>query len=312
MTTALVLLNPRAAGGRAAALRVPVAQWLARHAPIVPLVVTDCIEQAHATLRSLPDSSRVVAIGGDGTLHHLMGPAIERRHALALVPLGSGNDTARALGLFPMPWTPALQHALTAPAVAVDVGEMSCAHGKVGFVSSLCAGFDAAVCARTVAGPRWLGGMPRYLWATLRELAALRTWDLCVSVDGRVEHAGSALFASTCNTPTFGGGMPAIPDARIDDGRLDLLLAGAFGRAGALRMLPRLVAGTHLRDRRIATWGYTTLNVRSRTPIPLAADGEPLEAVAEFDVRIRASALAVVIGPGRSALARSTQPRAVA
>jgi diacylglycerol kinase family enzyme len=227
---------------------------------------------------------------------------LARRHTLALVPHGSGNDSARSLGLFPMSWELALGHALHAPAVPIDTGEMSSARRRVPFVSSLSAGFDAAVCARAVAGPRWLTGMPRYLWNTFGELAALRTWDLRVTVDGTLRHAGVALFASTCNTPTFGSGMPAVPTATIDDARLDLLLAGDFGRLGTLLMLPRLLAGTHLRDARVATWGYETLHIGASTAIPLAADGEPLGAVAEFEVRVRPSSLQVVVGPGRTAL----------
>lgn len=309
MTVPLVLLNPYAAGGRAAALRAPVTQWLERHAPNVTLIESDSIALAHATLRALPAETRVIVIGGDGTLHHLLAAALERRHTLALVPLGSGNDSARALGLFGMPWALALPHALHAPAVAIDIGELTTARAQVPFISSLCAGFDAAVCARAVAAPRWLTGRPRYLWSTLCELALLRTWELRVTLDGELRHSGAALLASTCNTPTFGSGMPAVPGAVVADGRLDLLLAGAFGRAGALRMLPRLLAGTHLCDPRVSTRDYAAMHVQSLGPIPLAADGEPLESVEEFEIRVRPLALPVVVGPGRTGLYPAPRPQ---
>ena len=119
---------------------------------------------------------------------------------------------------------------------------------------------------------------------------------------GEVQHSGHVLFASTCNTPTFGSGMPAVPGARIDDGRLDLLLAGEFGRVGALRMLPRLLAGTHLRDSRVSTRSYRSLQVTSDTPMPLAADGEPLAAVCTFGIEARPAALAFVVGPHARAI----------
>ena len=303
MRPSLVLLNPRAAGGRAAALAPAVQAWLAAHAANTMLVPSDSIERAQAMLLTLPRRSRVVLIGGDGTLHRMLPALLARRHSVGLVPFGTGNDGARALGLMGSSWADALAHALHAPSVTVDTGEMHCDRRRVPFHSSLSAGFDAAVCVRTLAAPTWLTGLPRYLWSTLRELVSLRTWDLRITVDGALRHSGIALFASTCNTPTFGSGMPAVPTATLDDARLDLLLAGEFSRIGALRMLPRLLAGTHLRDARVATWPCATVRVESGTPIPLAADGEPLGWVDAFEVHVRPLSLEVVVGPGPKALA---------
>jgi diacylglycerol kinase family enzyme len=95
----MVLLNPRAAGGQAAALVQPVREWLANYAPGVALVESDSIERSRATLQCLPRSSRVVLVGGDGTLHHMLPVLLTHRLALGVVPLGGGNDTARALGV---------------------------------------------------------------------------------------------------------------------------------------------------------------------------------------------------------------------
>ena len=77
MSVALVLLNPRAAGGRAAALLEPVRSWLAREAPGARLLETRSPDEAQVVLRELDEGGRVVAIGGDGTLHHLLGPLLD-------------------------------------------------------------------------------------------------------------------------------------------------------------------------------------------------------------------------------------------
>ena len=119
----MVLLNPRAAGGQAAALAHPIRQWLASYAPGVALVESDSIERSRATLQCLPRSSRVVLIGGDGTLHHMLPVLLTHRLALGVVPLGGGNDTARALGVAGLPWPKALELALTGPTRRMDVGE---------------------------------------------------------------------------------------------------------------------------------------------------------------------------------------------
>lgn len=290
----MVLLNPLAAGGRAAALAAPMRGWLAEHAPGVALVESDSIERSRATLQCLPRSSRVVLVGGDGTLHHMLPVLLTHRLALGIVPLGSGNDTARALRIESLDWRAALELALHGPTRRMDVGELLTPRRQVPFISSLAAGFDAAVGQRALAAPRALTGLPRYLWATFAELAGLHTHRLRVYTDGQLRHEGEALFASVLNTPSYGSGMPAAPAARVADGQLDLLLAGPFGRIGAMAMLPRLLKGTHLRSGHCSTWRFQQLRIESADELPMAADGEPLQPLRSFEVRLRASAISVV------------------
>ncbi len=301
MTTTLVLLNPHAGGGRAARLQTPIHQWLAQHAPGTEFAAPDSVEQARARLQALPRSSRVVVVGGDGTLNQLLPALLAGEHTLGLVPCGSGNDTARALKLHHAPWPAALAHALRGPARSMDVGQAAFysegAARTVPFLSSFTTGFDSAVGLRALNGPRWLRGLPRYLLATLRELAALRTWELQVQLDGVAVHDGTALFASTLNTRSFGSGMPAVPHALIDDGQLNLLLAGRFGRISTALMLPRLLAGWHLGHPRVQTRAFSRLTLHASTPVPLAADGEYLGTTQQLELQVLAGALCVVRGP---------------
>ena len=302
MTSTLVLLNPSAAGGRAARLAVPLREWLARNAPAVPLIEPDGIERARATLQCLPARSRVVLVGGDGTLHHMLPALLTHRHTLGVVAVGSGNDAARAFGVHAMGWPQALALALSGAARRVDTGELHVGGRRVPFLSSLAAGFDAAVAQRALGGPTWLAGRPRYVWATLGELAALRRWQVRLAFDASADEEQSAhtlLFASTLNTPTYGAGMPAAPDASVHDGRLDLLIAGRFGRAGVLRMLPLLMRGQHLHHPQVALRRFESLRVESSPALPLAADGEPLPAATNFEVRVRAASLSVAMGTPR-------------
>jgi len=306
---AVVLLNPRAAGGRAARLAEPLRRWLAQQAPDVPLQIPDAIDAGRASLMDRPSGSRVVLVGGDGTLQRVLPAVLARQLSVGLVPVGSGNDLGRALGLRGVAWPQALSLALRAPAVECDIGELVTDDGCVPFASSLAAGFDAAVAARAHAGPDWLRGVPRYLWATLRELASLRCWRVHVRADGAMVHDGDALFASVLNTPTYGAGMPAVPHARIDDGRLDLLIAGRFGRVGTLAMLPRLLAGSHLGHPRVQATRFAVLRVDTGRAMPLAADGEPVGETRAFSVRVRPGALRVA-GPESVAPRRTDRPAA--
>jgi diacylglycerol kinase (ATP) len=292
--SSLVLVNPKAAGGRARALAVPMAQWLDVRFPGLRCIVAEGIAAAADTVAAQPTGSRIVLVGGDGTVQAMLPALLQRDAELGLVPMGSGNDTARALGLAGIRWTDALAHALGAPATAIDVGECAFADRRVPFASSLTAGFDSAVGLRALQAPHLLRGLPRYLWATLAELVALRTWDLRVEADGACVHDGEALFASVLNTPSYGGGMPAVPHARIDDRRLDLLVAGRFGRAGTALMLPRLLAGRHLSHPRVSTRSFTALSTTSPAEVPLAADGEVIGAARAWRIEVRPAALRVV------------------
>ena len=302
MSKAIVLLNPHAAGGKAAALVDPLRQWLAKYAPQVGLQIPDSAADARLLLDALPQASLVVMVGGDGTFNQLLPSLLSGGHTAALVPFGSGNDTARALGLYGLAWEKALTHGLTGVATHVDIGLAEfevddSGHSKicsVPFISSLTTGFDSSVGLRAINGPKWLRGLPRYLLATMRELVNFRTWRMEVSVDGTHIYSGKALFASSLNTPTFGAGMPAVPHARIDDGRLNLLLAGDLSLLQTLLLLPRLLVGKHLSHPKVCTQAFETLQIQAAKPVPIASDGEYMGLSQQITIRIKAGQLAVV------------------
>jgi diacylglycerol kinase (ATP) len=276
-------------------------RWLAQQAVQVRLEIPDSAVIARALIDALPHGSRVVVVGGDGTLNQLLPSLLVGSHTVALVPFGSGNDTARALGLLGMTWQQALHHGLHGQASRVDLGlaefqleNASHQTRSVPFISSFTTGFDSSVGLRALNGPKWLRGLPKYVLATVRELANLRTWHVQVSLDAKVVHSGETLFASTLNTRSFGGGMPAVPHARMDDGKLDVLLAGQFNVSETILMLPRLLMGKHLGHKKVQTQPFRILHIEAKTPIPLAADGEYLGLAMQIKVSVLPRCLAVV------------------
>lgn len=314
MAAVLALTNPHAQGGRLRRLAPALAQAVAQRMPQAQWALPETVGEALHFIQQLPPCSRVLAFGGDGTVNRWLPALLAGGHTLALVPMGSGNDLARAVGLYGLAWPAALECALTSAVSSMDVGEVVLLQGTedgsvgalapqegdheaaraVPFLSSLAVGFDASVGLRALRGPRWLRGQPRYLWATFKELAALRDWGLRIAVDGGPAWQGRVLLASTLNTRSYGSGMPAAPAARIDDGRMELLRASAMGRPGVLSLLPRLLRGTHLSDPRVSLQSFQTLEVQSAEPVPLAVDGEYLGEFTRFDVRVAPAALRVV------------------
>lgn len=299
MTAALVLLNPHAQGGRAAQRIPQLREWLAQHAPHAQLAAPAALTESIALLQAQPEGQRVVVVGGDGTLNRWLPTLMARRLQVGLLPMGSGNDSARAWGVYGLAWPDALALALHGPAQAMDTGltrwtDLQGQQHESPFLSSLTAGFDSAVGLRALNGPSWLRGLPRYLWATLHELIHLRTWNLSLQSDGAMKHQGPSLFASSLNTPTFGSGMPAVPQAQLADGQLNALLAGTFDRLGVLLMLPRLLMGWHLSHPRVDCWPYRQLSIACAQGVPLAADGEYLGQAVQVDIQCEAANLQVV------------------
>ncbi len=295
-----VLLNPHSHGGRSAQLVTPLKKLLAKNGLHDALLITPTAQAALQMVHALPACSRVIIAGGDGTVHHLLPALVAGGHTLCVLPLGSGNDSARAMGTYKLTLANALSAALHHPSTQIDVGEIHTHEVTSGetherlFISSFSAGFDASISLRAREGPTWLSGMPRYLWATLGELRALRHWPMQVAVEDQVIHDGPTLFASSLNTPSFGGGMPAVPHASIQDGALDLLMAGEIHMTEVLQLLPRLLIGKHLGRPKVHTQTFTKLSILSPTPIPIAADGEYIGQANEIKIYNRNQTLAAI------------------
>ena len=298
MTSALVLLNPFAGGGRAAKLEEAIRTRIRTDHPGARLVATAHTEEALSLIEESEEHARIVLVGGDGTVNRMLPALVRRERSVGLVPLGTGNDVARAIGVHAMPWPDALAHAISAPAVAIDAGVVTLGDREVPFLSSCTCGFDSSVALRALRGPRWLRGRSRYVLATLRELVALRHWNLVVHCEGQALRAGAALFASALNTPTFGSGIPAQPAARIDDGQLDLLIAGRVERLGAMALLPRLLRGRHLDDARVHSQRATAIEIDAAPDVPVAVDGEYLGCAAHVLIDVLPASLHIVRGHG--------------
>jgi diacylglycerol kinase (ATP) len=253
---ALVILNPAANGGRASRL----AAWLATSVAAGDrrLVITARAGEAEElAARAAADGwRRVVAVGGDGTVqevvngltHDLAAP----RPVLGVVAAGSGNDLARSLRL-PAGRHQALAVAMAAAPIAIDVAEAADATGRRRrFASAGGTGFDAQV-AHAMARPRarWQRGRIGYLLSTLAELRRYRnarlhlTWQ--EEAGGALEADLNVLLVAFANGAYYGGGMRIAPAARLDDGQLDLCIVGDISRREAVRQLPGLYRGNHVR-----------------------------------------------------------------
>ncbi len=208
----------------------------------------------------------VVACGGDGTVSMLAGVAAETGGLLGIVPTGAGNDFARALGI-----------PRRRPAAAVDVlragKEIRVDLGKANgcwFTSVANTGFDAEV-NRWANGVRHLGGTALYLAGTARTLAVFRPRRFRVEIDDEPPRSVDAWLLAVGNTPLYGGGLRIVPDARTDDGMLDLCIVEAAPVRTFLANFPRVFRGTHVRHPAVSTTRGRRITIESLDPRPMDA-----------------------------------------
>jgi diacylglycerol kinase (ATP) len=180
-----------------------------------------------------------VVLGGDGLVHLAVQEIAGSDIPLGIVPAGTGNDIAAALGIPADPLAAAALIGSSAPrpadAVRDDDGQW--------WLSVLCAGFDSAINERANR-IRWPHGPRRYDIAILAELATLHPYPFRLTVDG-AEWSGPAILVAVGNTERYGGGYRMCAGADPYDGTLDVTVVGPVGRLDLVRMLPKVKSGGH-------------------------------------------------------------------
>jgi len=257
----------------------------------------------HATelAQRAPEGARVVAVGGDGTVHEVLRGIAGTEKVLGVVPIGSGNDFARMLGLRGLPWPLALEHALLAPEEAVDL----CRVNGEPFGASLGVGFDALVAQKALSAPPFLRGMPRYLYALFAVLKELRLPEGRLLLDGQEVYQGPLLLLAAMNGPAYGGGIPIAPMADPQDGLLSVVLAKRFSRPGVVFILPRLLLSRHLSHPQVEAFSAKAVELDFPYPVPAHADGELLPEARVYRATVEPLGLKVV---GRRAGAKGRKP----
>jgi YegS/Rv2252/BmrU family lipid kinase len=299
-----VILNPAAGRGAAARALDPIVREFRRQGWGVEAERTDHpghgVALAAAAVRS--GARCVVAVGGDGTVHEvangLLRPAaggVGAQHAapvLGVVPMGTGNDFAKLVGLYRHAPVRAVQRLVTARTAAFDVGHVLDEY----FVNSAGIGFGVEVVRVRNAMPG-LSGFLSYLVPVLRAFARFRPPRLEVRAAGFSE-TGYMMMVEICNGTTAGGSYRFAPAARPGDGRLDVCVVRRVSLARFLLAIPRVMRGTHGTMREVALFQTRRIMLRSlEGPLVLHLDGELREPAArECAVRVEPGRLNVLVG----------------
>jgi diacylglycerol kinase (ATP) len=248
--TLVVAINPTSGKGKAKKLAEHAVDALRRFGLTVDVISRSTESDLRGALRKrLHDPHRaLIAIGGDGLVHTSLQVLMDFPDTpLGIVPAGTGNDIARAVGMDenkPLASIDQIVHSLETGPRRIDLGEARHGDTVTRFGAVYSAGFDALVNERAnqLRFPR---GSSRYTVAMLLELSALRPRSYRLTVDGE-QYQQEALLVAVANAESFGGGMRIVPDTPVDDGVLQVFTVAPLNRASFVRLYPRVFSGSHV------------------------------------------------------------------
>ena len=279
-----LIVNPTSGKGRGARLGAEVAARLVADGH----EVLDCSDETAdaardrglAALASGVDVLTVV--GGDGIVNLGVNLCAGTDTALGIVAAGTGNDIARSLGL-PV-HDPRAAAAVIGGGTVRTIDAARCTDGWEDprwFAGVLGAGFDSIVNERANRWD-WPRGRMRYNLAIARELPVFKPIPYVIEVDGSRQET-EAMLVAVGNGPSYGGGMMVCPDARVDDGALDVLVLHKLSIPEFLRVFPTVFTGAHVKHPAVEILRGRRVSLRAEG-IMGYADGErfaPLPLTAE-------------------------------
>jgi YegS/Rv2252/BmrU family lipid kinase len=283
-----LLVNPVSGGGRSLEALPAVIAELDRLGAPHRTVTTRSMEHATAEAASAGEAGEtVVAVGGDGLLRPIAAALKGTDTAVALVPAGRGNDLARVLGI-PREPGEAARVAVEGEERLLDVASVD----GTPYLGIASFGFDSDA-NRIANRSRLIKGDAVYLYAALRALAAWKPARFEVTVDGTL-HVATGFSVAVGNSRSYGGGMMLLPQAELDDGKLDVLLSKEASKLSFLRELPRVFKGTHLNSPHVEALRGEVVEVSTDRPFVIYADGDPIGAT-PATMRVERRVLRVIV-----------------
>lgn len=222
----------------------------------------------------------LLSIGGDGLLHTLLPTIHEFDLPFTVIPAGTGNDFAREIGAMKISENQIVEIISQIPQ-SIDSVIIKSETGLHRACQVLSLGFDALVNERANAFKRVRGKL-KYVLAVIRELPVFKPMHFTISIDG-VDYSLEAMLIAVANGPSYGGGMRICPDARFDDGLLDLLILSKVSIWQLIRVFPRVYSGSHIKHPSVSLLRGREISVQGNAKA--YADGEYISTL-PIDIRI--------------------------
>jgi diacylglycerol kinase (ATP) len=285
-----VIVNPVSANGKTAKRWPEVAAVMEKEGMVFDSFITQRPGDATIlTRRALEQGYElIVAVGGDGTANEVINGFFERglpvngNAAAGFIPMGTGADLARTLGIPHRP-VEAVRHLHTSAIREIDTGTVSYTTSDGlrqtrHFVNIAGLGLDGETAARANRTSKALSGFISFLWATVVTMLLYRNRQMTVAVDGKKIFEGPVTSVVAANGRYFGGGMCIAPDAVIDDRLFDVIIIHNLSKAKLLLNLSKVYSGAHVRapqlKNHLLVLRGRKIKVESPGPVLLNLDGE--------------------------------------
>jgi len=242
------------------------------------------------------DLEAALIFGGDGTVHRYLPELYRYKVPVLIVPSGSGNDFAKALGIPNQPtalraWREFFSSRKNVR--EIDLGVIHKEQEEILFACVAGMGLDSAANALANRMPAWLRGSVGYLLAALQALSSFQPLEIA-SLSREQENRGQAFFVAVANANRDGGGMRVAPHAELDDGLLDVCRVDQMNKWKLLCCVPTIFFGAHLRIKQVRYFQTATLRIESARPLEVYADGE-YACLTPVDITVRRRALRVIV-----------------
>jgi YegS/Rv2252/BmrU family lipid kinase len=282
-----LIVNPSAGGGRTARLLPAVEAALRGHGIAFRVERTHSIEHARELGRATVAAGEVAAaMGGDGLISAVAGELRHTDGVLAVLPGGRGNDFARKLGVGGDP-VAACDVLAEGREQHIDVADID-GRAYLGIASS---GLDSDAGDLANATRLRLGRLV-YVYATLRAVAAWRPARWEVVIDGE-PRSFTGYSVAVANSGVFGGGMYLAPEAKLDDGMLDVVMIGDRPKRAYLAALPKVFTGAHVHEPGVEMCQAREVAFHADRSFNVQADGDPI-ADLPATVRVQPGALRII------------------
>lgn len=254
---------------------------------------------------SRDEADAILIFGGDGTLHRHLPQLVKLKLPLLVVPCGSGNDFARALQLSSKRDALAAWQEFSSTGGNVrrldlgtitPLGPTSALHVHY-FCSVGSIGLDAEIARRANALPQWLRGNGGYALSLPVALARFTSQPMRITINEgspALPDPRPVILAAFANTPIYGGGMKIAPNARFDDGLLDVCVVHGMNKLKLLSRFATIYHGGHLKFAEVEYFRTSQLKVETGKPSEVYADGEYV-CQTPVEVGVAAGALTVIV-----------------
>jgi len=286
-----LIANPIAGRGRSLKILAEVESYYKNNKLDLKVFLTKKPKHATEIARALPNNSTIIALGGDGTVHEVAATMIGSDKTLGIIPAGSGDDLAFALDIPRNNVKTALSIIANTKTKLIDSGT---AAGEF-FVNSFGVGFDADVSYAIRQAPKALKGRLAYVYAILSTLRKLKNVPVKVRIDDKEVFHGPSLLVSVQNGKRTGGSFLFAPNAVLDDGIFEIIIAADFKAYEVPIILPKLITGKYLPNPKIHVFRGKDVSLTWEKERPGHMEGELLAASADFKATLLPKSLRVIV-----------------